>query len=390
MIAQSGTYVTESTAGETYQAFVPNALPPSPDVLVLEFADMELLEEANRALGRLDGVPDLFPDLDTNLFNFLFVRKEALLSSQIEGTQSSFSDLLLFEEELVPASDDVLEVSNYVVALDHGIRRIREDDFPLSNRLIKEMHALLLRSGRGSDKLPGQFRRTPVWLGGSRPSRAVFVPPPWTMVDDKMSELEAFLHDRDAQIPTLVKAALIHAQFETIHPFLDGNGRLGRLLITLYLCAHRVLAEPLLYLSLFFKENRSEYYTRLQGIRRDDDWIGWTRFFLRGVVEVAAEASLSAKRIRRVFEEDREKIEAAGRAGMTMARVHDLLKRRAVIDVIGAATLLELTPPTVRSALDAMTQMGLVREMTGRKKDKRYTYDRLLHILEEGTEPLPR
>ena len=258
----TGTYVTTSTAGESVRAFIPNPLPPDPPIKLTD-RDHDLIEKANRALGRLDAITTLLPDV--SLFLYFYVRKEAVLSSQIEGTQSSFSDLLLYEEDLVPGVplDDVQDVSNYVAAMNHALKRLREDSFPLSLRLIKEVHKFLLAKGRGSDKTPGEFRRTQNWLGGTRPGNARFVPPPPDRVADCMINLEKFLHDQPQRTPALVKAALAHVQFETIHPFLDGNGRLGRLLITLILCAEDALAQPLLYLSLFFKQHRQEYYDRL-------------------------------------------------------------------------------------------------------------------------------
>ena len=255
---REGMYLERIIDGERAQAFVPAPLPPVPPI---QFSSehYDLLEKANRALGRLDGIAALLPD--TAFFIYNYVRKEALLSSQIEGTQSSLSELLLFESDEIPGVplDDVREVSNYVQAIQYGLKRIREDNFPISSRLLRELHAQLLKSGRGANRAPGEFRTTPVWLGGGRPSRAVFIPPPSEAVPDLMRNLEAFLHDIPERTPTLIKAALAHVQFETIHPFLDGNGRLGRLLITLLLCAEEVLSEPTLYLSLYFKTYRDAY-----------------------------------------------------------------------------------------------------------------------------------
>jgi Fic family protein len=273
----TGRLLRIGTGDDAYQAFVPAPLPPVPS-LKLSTADRDLIERASRALEKLDGMTTLLPD--TSLFIYAYVRKEALVSSQIEGTQSSFSDLLLFESDQVPGVpiEDVREVSDYVAALDHGLARLR-GGFPLSLRLLREIHGVLLRSGRGSDKTPGEFRRSQVWIGGSRPSNARFVPPPTDKVAECMGALEKFLHTDSAQMPTLVKAALAHVQFETIHPFLDGNGRLGRLLITILLCAEGALSEPILYLSLHFKTRRPEYYDHLQRVRTQGDWEGWIRFF---------------------------------------------------------------------------------------------------------------
>ena len=245
------------SAGESVRAFIPVPLPPDPpvDLNGLQVA----LEQANQTVGRLDGIASVLPD--PSIFLYMYIRKEALLSSQIEGTQSSLSDLLLYEADEAPGVpvNDTREVSNYVAAMDHGLRRLRED-FPLSLRLIREIHGILLAEGRGQDKDPGEFRRSQNWIGGTRPGNALFVPPPPHAVHDCLGALETFIHAETPDLPLLVKAALVHVQFETIHPFLDGNGRLGRLLITFMLCERGILREPLLYLSLFFKQNRQTYY----------------------------------------------------------------------------------------------------------------------------------
>ncbi|HUU22223.1 MAG TPA: Fic family protein [Phycisphaerae bacterium] len=380
----TGTYVTTSAAGESFRAFVPNPLPPEPPIALAD-RDHDLIEKANRALGRLDGVATLLPDV--SLFLYFYVRKEAVLSSQIEGTQSSISDLLLHEENLAPGVplDDVAEVSNYVAAMNHGLRRLREDGFPLSLRLIRETHEVLLARGRGSDKTPGEFRRSQNWLGGTRPGNARFVPPPPDRVADGMSNLEKFLHDRPRRTPVLIKAALAHVQFETIHPFLDGNGRLGRLLITLILCAEGALAQPLLYLSLFFKQHRPEYYDRLDAVRLKGDWLGWLRFFLEGVQQTAQQAADTSGRILKLFEEDRRRIEGLGRRAGSAHRVHDLLRRHPITIIANAARRLRMTTPTVGSAIRALQQLGIVREITGRKRDRIYVYDPYVKILDEGT-----
>src|SRR3954471_1743007 len=262
---RAGTFRRVSAGGETYFAFHPKPLPPDPP-LVIDTELQDLLDTANQSLGRLDGITLLLPDPDQ--FIYSYIRKEAVLSSQIEGTQSSLSDLLLFEHDVAPGVplEDVRETANYIRAMEHGLRRIREG-FPLSLRLIGEIHARLLEGGRGAERAPGEFRRTQNWIGGTRPGNARYVPPPAHEVLAAIGALEKFLHDQPTPTPILVKAALGHAQFESIHPFLDGNGRIGRLLVTLLLCAEeRVLSRPLLYLSLYLKENREEYYTRLQRI----------------------------------------------------------------------------------------------------------------------------
>lgn len=385
----TGTYVTSSTAGESFKAFVPNPLPPEP-AIKLTGRDYDLMEKANRALGRLDGVTTLLPDV--SLFLYFYVRKEAVLSSQIEGTQLSFSDLLLHEENLAPGVplDDVQEVSNYVAAMNHGLKRLREDGFPLSLRLVREMHKVLLAKGRGSDKTPGEFRRSQNWLGGTRPGNARFVPPPPDRVAECMGNLEKFLHDQPRRTPVLVKAALAHVQFETIHPFLDGNGRLGRLLITLILCAEGALTQPLLYLSFFFKQHRQEYYDRLDAVRLKGDWLGWLRFFLEGVQQTGQQAAYTAGRILKLFDEDRRSVEGLGRKAGSTHHVLDLLRRRPITTIPNATKQLRLTAPTVRSAVESLEALGIVREITGKQRGRIYIYDQYVKILDEGTQPLAR
>ena len=384
----TGTYITTSTAGESFKAFVPNPLPPEPPIELTD-RDHDLIEKANRALGRLDGVTTLLPDV--SLFLYFYVRKEAVLSSQIEGTQSSFSDLLLHEEDLAPGVplDDVQEVSNYVAAMNHGLKRLREDDFPLSLRLVREMHKVLLAKGRGSDKTLGEFRRSQNWLGGTRPGNARSVPPPPDRVTECMGNLEKFLHDQPHRTPALIKAALAHVQFETIHPFLDGNGRLGRLLITRILCAEGALTQPLLYLSLFFKQHRQEYYDRLDAVRLKGDWLGWLRFFLEGVEQTAQQAADTTGRILKLFDEDRRRIEDLGRKAGSVHRVHDLLRRHPITTISNATKQLSMTTPTVGSAIESLEDLGIVREITGKQRDRIYVYDPYVKILDEGPQPLP-
>jgi Fic family protein len=371
---------------EGYRAFHPRPLPPDPPLGIA--GDLQgLIDRGNQALGRLDGVTLLLPDPDQ--FLYTFIRKEAVLSSQIEGTQSSLSDLLLFENDAAPGvlREDAEETANYITAMDHGVEQLRsETGLPLSNRLLKQVHGLLLRSGRGAQKNPGEFRRSQNWLGGSRPGNARYVPPPWTEVEQAMSDLERFLHDVPHPTPLLVKAALGHAQFETIHPFLDGNGRLGRLLITLLLCAHGVLARPLLYLSLYFKRNRDAYYDHLQRVRTEGDWEGWLRFFLEGVIEVAESTTETTRRIVAMLDRDRRRIHELGRAAATAHRLHDWAARFAVIRAPGAARGLGLSEPPVYGAITRLEEIGILREVTGRKRGKLYVYDEYLSLLNEGTE----
>lgn len=378
-----GQWVTTSVGGETVRAYVPPPLPPVPPVRLDELS--QLIEQANLALGRLDGVTSILPA--PPLFIFMYVRKEALLSSQIEGTQSSLSDLLLFEADEVPLVplDDVEEVSNYIAALEYGLNRMR-DGFPMSLRLLREIHEVLLRKGRGSSKQPGEFRRTQNWIGGTRPSRATFVPPPPERLMDVLGAFEHFLHDA-AGLPTIVKVALAHVQFETIHPFLDGNGRLGRLLITLLLCNSGILREPTLYLSLYFKTHRQIYYDLLQRVRTHGAWEDWLIFFLEGVVETAEQAAETAHRVLALFEEDQRKIQTLGRAAASAAMVHGLLQRRALTSITKAAEELSLSGPTINSALSHLERLDIIKEITGKQRRRIYAYERYLAVLAEGTEP---
>lgn len=382
-MSPSGRYITISTVGETAKAFIPDDLPP-PDLKSFGFEDLDLLERANRSLGRLDGLSALLPD--ASLFIYFYIRKEAVLSSQIEGTQSSLSELLLFEEAQ-PAGvpiDDVEEVSRYVAALNHGIRRIREDGFPLSLRLLREMHAVLLDSGRGSDKEPGEFRKSQNWIGGTRPGDAAYVPPPPTHLMACLGNLEHFLHPNEPAMPLLIRAALAHVQFESIHPFLDGNGRLGRLLITLLLMNERAISDPLLYLSLYFKQHRDLYYQLLQRVRNESDWLSWIRFFLDGVRETANEATSTARKITSLFESDRARTQGIGRAAGSALRVFGYLQQRPITSVTAAADGTDLTFPTVSSAMNQLARLGIVEEVTGRDRGKLFAYREYLQILGAG------
>jgi len=379
----TGRYEATTTVGERVEAFVPAALPPRPP-LDLSGDLNALVERAALALGRLDSASVLLPD--TALFLYSYVRKEAVLSSQIEGTQSSLSDLLLFEIEEAPGAplDDVAEVSGYVRALEHGLARLR-GGFPVSARLIKEMHAKLLERGRGSDRQPGEFRRSQNWIGGTRPGNAHFVPPPHTEVPSCISELERFVHDESSDLPRLVTAGLAHAQFETIHPFLDGNGRIGRLLITLLLCDFGVLHEPLLYLSLYFKEHRDEYYRLLDLARLEGDWEAWLGFFLQGAAETADEAVATARDLGRLFGQDRGRIQALGRRAGSALRVHDSLKERPLVSLAEVVARSGLSFPAASKAMDELVAMGIARELTGKKRNRVFAYDRYLATLAAGT-----
>lgn len=383
---RTGHYVTTAYGGETVRAYLPRPLPPEPPLKLDRL--WGLLEAASRALGRLDGITSILPE--PPLFIYMYVRKEALLSSQIEGTQSSLSDILLFEHDEAPGVplDDVLEVSNYVAAMYHGLKRLKEG-FPLSLRLIREIHAILLRSGRGASQQPGEFRRSQNWVGGTRPGNARFVPPPPDRLMECLDPFEKFLHERK-DIPVLIRAALAHVQFETIHPFLDGNGRLGRLLITFLLCEEAVLSQPVLYLSLYLKNRRQDYYELLQRVREKGDWESWVDFFLQGVRDTAAQASGTAQRLISLFEADRAKVKKTGRLAASVLRVHGLLQKRPIISIIEAANELSLSPPAAAKYLQRLAELGIVKEITGKKRHRYYSYERYLKILNEGTEPLPR
>jgi len=384
----TGRFNVTRVGGEEVRAFVPNPLPPEPP-LELSGGRPRLLERATLALGRLDSITTLLPD--PQLFLYAYVRREAVLSSQIEGTQSSLSDLLLFELDEAPGVpfDDVVEVSNYVAALEHGMARLR-GGFPLSNRLIREMHEQLLARGRGSEKQPGEFRRSQNWIGGTRPGNAHFVPPPPSLVDELMSALERTFHEPAPQYPVLVMAALAHVQFETIHPFLDGNGRIGRLLIPLLLHDAGTLQQPLLYLSLYFKQHRDEYYRLLDRVRAAGDWEAWLDFFLEGVASTATSAVETAQRLVALFKNDTARVQSAGRGAATMLRVLQSLHERPVITLNEVSRRTGLSFPTSAKGMNALVDIGLVRELTGYRRNRVFAYDGYMAILGEGTEPLRR
>lgn len=373
-----------ASSDEPYWALVPRPLPPAD----LRLDDLHcLVEKASQSLGRLDGSASVLPD--TQLFLYMYVRKEAVLSSQIEGTQSSLSDLLLYESNEAPGVplNDVEEVSNYVAAMNHGLRRLSEG-FPMSMRLIKEMHGVLMNGARGGSKAPGEFRRTQNWVGGTRPGNARYVPPPPDRLVGCMSDLEKYLYNKEDKLPLLIRAALVHHQFETIHPFLDGNGRLGRLLITLLLCTEGVLSEPILYLSLYFRTHRQEYYAQLQNVRETGDWESWLQFFLTGVNEIAMQATDDAREILGLIQADRAKITEIGRGAASALQAHRYLEKKPLAVIPEMVKALGLTTPTVTAALQNLERVGIVRETTGKQRGRVYVYDAYLKILERGTEPL--
>lgn len=380
-----GRYEVTNFEGESVRAFVPPPLPPHPP---LRFERLQgLLEQANQELGRLDGVSSVLPNLP--LFLYAYVRKEAVLSSQIEGTQSSLSDLMLFENEEAPGVplEDVQEVSNYVAALTHGLQRLR-NGFPLSLRLLREIHGVLLSHGRGSEKEPGEFRQSQNWIGGTRPGNALFVPPPPHLVLECMGQLENFLHEERPALPQLIRAGLAHVQFETIHPFLDGNGRLGRLLITFLLCANGALQEPILYLSLFFKTHRQAYYDHLMKVRTHGDWEGWLEFFLEGVGKTSSQAVVAARRIIALMDSDRRKIEQIGRTAASVLRVHQHAQTNPIFSIASTVQKVGISFPTAAAAVQNLVQLGILREISGRQRNRLFAYGEYLDILNEGTEPL--
>lgn len=377
--------MTTSQYGETIRVFLPGSLPPEPP---LNFTELfPLLDIANQALGRLDGLHATLPD--TALLLHFYNLREAVLSSQIEGTQSSLSEVLLFENEATKTGGDAEEVSNYVAAMQHGLRRI-QGGLPFCNRLLKEMHAILLRTRRGSEKPDrGEFRRSQNWIGGTRPGNAVYVPPPVAEMEEVMSELEKFLHRESERLPLLVDIALAHVQFESAHPFLDGNGRIGRLLITLLLCDRGVLREPSLYMSLYLKKNRDLYYELLQRTRTHGEWQEWITFFLEGIRITADETCQMARRIQQLFTEDRENIHAAG-GKASMKLLHSYLERRPITTLPAAAEQTGLSLATVGTSIEKLVQMGIAQEVTQRRRGRIFAYTRFLAILNEGTtEPFP-
>lgn len=373
-----------SIAGESYKTYIPRPLPFHPPVNM--DALYPLLDKANTAIGRLDGMSMVLPD--SSLFLYMYVRKEAVLSSQIEGTQSSLSDLLLFEMQEAPGAplDDAAEVSSYVSALDYGMNRLK--GFPLSLRLIREIHSALMNNARGGDKAPGEFRTSQNWIGGTRPGNAKFVPPPPDRLMESLDNFEKFLHDESIKYPALIKAAIAHVQFETIHPFLDGNGRLGRLLITFILYVEGILKEPLLYLSLYLKTNRDTYYNHLQSVRETGDWESWLEFFLNGIIETATQATETAQAILHLFEKDHAKIKNSGKSTAGTLTIHTWLQRHPISNTTRIKEECNVSLPTVLRTMATLEELGIVKEITGKERHKIFVYHQYLDILNQGTEPL--
>lgn len=381
-------YVTQPGG---YKAFIPKNLPPEPSVRY-DDALWDVLSRADLALGRLDGSTDSLPNPD--LFVAMYVRKEAVLSSQIEGTQASLTDLLEYEvnRPTLKSFQDVGEVVNYVAAMNHGLERL--SDLPVSLRLIKEIHVQLLAGVRGSDRTPGEPRRSQNWIGanGTMLAQARYVPPPPDEMNRALGHLETFIHDR-APMPALVKVGLVHSQFETIHPFLDGNGRVGRLLITFLLCEKGVLKRPLLYLSHYFKLHRQEYYDRLQAVRDEGDWEGWLRFFIEGVRSVADEAAVTARTIMALREHHREKVtRELGRGAAKALAVLERLLYTPIISVQTAREITKLTYTAANTVVHQLTMLDILKETTGQYRNRRFVYAPYLALFEEpkpepGTAP---
>ncbi len=383
--SRTGAYVQKGVPGAYYKAYIPPKLPPQPPINMDQL--YPYLNKAIQAVAELNAIAKAIPNI--SLFIYMYVRKEALLSSQIEGTQSSFSDLMLFEHDQKPniSLEDVEEVSHYVSAINYGLERLK-DGFPLSLRLIREIHGVLLAGGRGKYQTPGEFRRSQNWIGGSRPGNARFVPPSTDELMQCLSDLEHFLYDEAVAHHILIKAGLVHVQFETIHPFLDGNGRVGRLLIILMLCESGFLSAPILYISLYLKQNRTTYYNLLQEVREHGAWETWLEFFLQGVTQTAHQAVATAEKITQLFQNDEALINNLSKVRFSVMKLFEYLKGMPQASVSMLAQEIGMSAPTARSALSHLVNLGIVQEITGKKRDKFYVYKTYLNLLEQGTEPL--
>ncbi|MSO53373.1 MAG: cell filamentation protein Fic [Acidobacterium sp.] len=389
----TGRYERTTTGGEEVAAFVPFPLPPADPGLMLDAARVERLRAAEQALARLELAGAMVPSLDW--FIYAFVRKEAVLSSQIEGTQATLVDLLTFEAEEAaaptmasrPPTADVEEVCNYLEALTYARGQLRgPQGLPLSMRLLSDTHQRLMRGVRGADKRPGEIRRSQNWVGGTRPGNALFVPPPPHLLGDVLSSFEQYLNADDPTLPPLVRAGLLHVQFETIHPYLDGNGRIGRLLVTLLLEHWQLLSKPLLYLSLYFKRHRDDYYRHLSAVRVDGDWEGWTDFFLDGVATIADEGVASARDLSALVTTDRTRVLSQDTTSVAAIRLFELLPRHPLVSAASVVKLLETSKPTAGRAIDTLTAAGVLVETTGKKRDRWYSYDGYLERLRVGTD----
>jgi Fic family protein len=383
----TGTYDRTTVAGEEVSAFIPHELPPHAPPLILDPELQDALARAEQALARLELAVDMVPSIDWFIYGF--VRKEAVLSAQIEGTQATLMDLLTFEaqgDELLAADADVQEVCGYLDALAYARAQLADDSgLPLSLRLLNETHARLMKGVRGAEKQPGEIRSSQNWIGGTRPGNAAFVPPPPHVLGETLSALERYMH-AESDLPPLVRAGLLHVQFETIHPYLDGNGRLGRLLVTLLLEHWGLLSQPVLYLSLFFKTSRDEYYRRLGAVRTNGDWEGWTRYFLGGVADIAREAVEGARELFALINRDRGRVLAAPSSTVMAARLFETLPSHPIISVAGAMELLKTSRPTATKAISGLVDAGVLSETSGRKRDRTYGYAGYLDRLRVGTD----
>jgi len=381
----TGRYESVTTAGEKVEAFVPFDLPPARPALVVAGKLEHRLREAEQALLRLDLAGEMVPSLDWYIY--AFVRKEAVISSQIEGTQASLVDLLAFEAEEQPfPNPDVEEVTNYLDALAYArAQLLSKRGLPLSLRLLNEAHKRLMRGVRGGSKQPGEIRRSQNWIGGSRPGNAVYVPPPADKLPQLLGSLEKYIH-ADDPLPKLIRTGLLHAQLESIHPYLDGNGRIGRLMIALLLEHWGLLRAPLLYLSLFFKRHRDEYYRRLNCVRLEGDWEGWTDFFLDGVTTIAEEAVTSARELFNLVGTDRTRLLEVESASVSAFRLFEQLPRHPIVTVASAMKLLDTSKPTANRAIGVLVEIGILAETTGRRRDRSFAYRSYMECLRAGTE----
>ena len=382
----SGRYEITSYRDTEVRAFVPGPLPPE---IGLDLGRLQtLLDKALIAIGKLDSISMLLPD--PRLYLSAYIRKESLLSSRIEGVFSTLTDVLLYElgqHHAVAIDDDLIEVVNYAQALEYGLKRLRKDDFPLSNRLIKEMHEILLRSSRGNHKSPGKFRRTQNWIGGTRPDNAAFVPPPALFIDECMSELEKFIHTENFAYSSLIKTGLTHVQFETIHPFLDGNGRIGRLLIMLQLCHEGLLSQPVLYISLYINKHRAEYYKLLNAVRTEGRWLNWLEFYLNAVLESSEHAVSVAMQLKNLFQNDELKIRNAGGRKGSAVQIHQAFQKDPVLTLSNITQSTGLTFPAVSKGVSVLENLGIVRELTGKQRNRVYAYSNYIAILGDDSAP---
>jgi Fic family protein len=379
---RSGLFITQPT---NYKAFIPSNLPPNPPINI-DTEMQELLQDATMLLARLDGIAYTLPN--SEIFIAMYVKKEALLSSQIEGTQASLEDIFEFERGTKPENiNDVSEVINYIKALDFGIQRL--DEIPMSLKLIKELHAIILQKTRGANKTPGEFKKSQNWIGsaGCTLNNAAFVPPPPKEALDAMGQLEKYMHKK-SHFPVLIDCALIHYQFETIHPFLDGNGRVGRLLITFYLYWKDILKKPLLYMSYYLKKNRQEYYDRLTLVRKNDDYEQWIKFFLKGIIEISQSAIENTRRILDLKDQHQKIILKYKSPTLTKIMLLNKLFRTPIISINEVQKEFKITHQSASKLISSFEQLGILKEITGKKRDRKFAYNKYLEILSEGTKPL--